>query len=100
MKTAFHKTAFLFQERDERGEDVLTEAALASRGITINGKPFEPDVPIPADDLADRLNNALVLPGHNVRFDYEDGSYLIVTVVEPGLAYIEAHFETRRRENA
>jgi hypothetical protein len=92
MDSAYQTMAFLFEERDKLGEDVLIEAACAAVAITINGKPFEPDLPVTADELADLLNDSLVLPGHNVRFDYEDSSYLLVTIMKPGLSYVEAHF--------
>lgn len=76
--------------RESEDPLVLTQAALDSIAITINGKAFRPDRFVRSEDLAELLNISLCRPGDMARFEYDDRSILEETVIKPGKAYIAA----------
>jgi len=84
-----------YEELDRSGDKLaLIKAALASSEIIINGKPFRPERPVRSEELSDLLNASLGLPGQKARFEFDDGSWLEVTIVSKsgrgaGTAWLE-----------
>jgi len=71
-----------YEELDRNGDELaLIKAALASTSIIINGTPFRPESPVQGEELADILNAALLREGQKARFEFDDNSYLEVTIV-------------------
>lgn len=87
--------------------DSLIGAVCDATEITLNGKPLEPEGPIPANDFSDLLNAHLNLVGNTARFEFDDGSFFESTVVsksgkDSGTIWSEWGFykrEQRRHSN-
>lgn len=77
MPTKAEEYDELYRNGDELA---LIKAALASSAVILDGTPFRPEGPIRPEDFSKVLNASLRHPGQKARFEYDDHSYLEVTV--------------------